>query len=125
VLTLSLALAARLTTGLALGLALALGATTTTGLGSGSSTGTGCGRGGHSCFYMERRDSCRAGGCQGRRMDRQVGHLFSPEARQEERAAASNKWKQGVRAMREGDVRGSMVMGQTAARAMASRMTAS
>ena len=59
-LTLSLALAARLTTGLALSLALALGATTTTGLGSGSSTGTGCGMGGHSGFYMERRDSCRA-----------------------------------------------------------------
>lgn len=62
-LALGLALPARLAPGLTLSLAmgLAMGLATTTSLGSGSSTGTGCGRGGHSGFYIERRDSYHAG----------------------------------------------------------------
>ncbi len=73
-------------------------------------------------FYMERRDSLSLWG--GYRLDRQVGHLSSPEARQEARAVVSNRWKQGVMVVWAGSVRSSMVMGQAVPRAMASRITA-
>ncbi len=110
--------------GLAMRLAVAVRAAATTRL-SGSGTGSGRGNGGgHSVSTWNAEILCLLDGRIGYRLDRQVGHLSSPEARQEARAVVSNRWKQGVMVVWAGSVRGSMVIGQAVPRAMASRITA-